>query len=128
MNEKSFSMAMKENQPQLPARLVKEDDKMLQTIDDEIRRTEVSIREVNERFVKMRSQSPILKTTQRSPNPAAVPVYEANLFRTPPQVPKVSQVVPFTQQERPLMTLRIDLGARFGQHLAYLLKDDISSS
>ena len=57
-----------------------------------------------------------------------MPIYEANLFRTPPQVPKVSQVVPFSQRERPLMTLRIDLGPRFGQHLAQLFKDDVSSS
>jgi len=47
-----------------------------------------------------------------------VPVYEANLFRTPPSIPKVVPVTNFSQRERPLMTLRVDLGQKFGVHLA----------
>jgi len=51
------------------------DESFLNSIDEEIKRTEDSIKVMNQRYVKMRSTSPMIKIKEE------VPVYQATLYR-----------------------------------------------
>jgi hypothetical protein len=57
-----------------------------------------------------------------------VPTYSANLFKESPKVQRPKTPVAYTPRDKPLMTLRVDLGDRVGMHLVSVYKDDVNGS
>jgi len=82
---------------------------------------------MNDRFTLIRSQSPINRRQDRQ-DKQTVPTYQANLFKEVALLPKPKTPVPYVQRNKPLMTLRLDLGPRVGTHSVHVYKEDVNAS
>lgn len=86
---------------------------------------------MNERFSKIRSLSPLNKRPDSAiaKIKEVAPTYEANLFKQPAQQTKNKSFASYSQREKPLMILRVDLGQRAGGfQVVQIFKDDINAS